>query len=390
MSRPRRRLAAWLSWALIPMLAACGSVRQAEVLSRGEIARLVEARGIEPEELVLPHELTPEMRAWAHRQVPVRSQVGKRLETLLNALVSPSGRDIRYESGYTPTAAEAFATGRANCLGFTHLFVGLARELGMEVYYLDVERARTYERDGDLIVVSGHITAGYGTPVDRSVLEFSVGPEVDYGLVRPVSDLRAVAMYYSNRGAELVRDGRRREALEWLRVAVTLDPELADGWVNYGVALRRLGDEAAAEEAYRRALEVDAGAVAAYQNLASLLRLEERHQEAVELLSLTRKLGDFNPYNYLSLGDLSRRLGDLEEAERFYRRALRLAGDTAEPYASLGLLALDMDRRGEAQRWLARARKRDEHDPRTRALARRLAPGTGSGGMARITSSPKP
>ena len=91
------------------------------------------------------------------------------------------------------------------------------------------------------------------------------------------------------------------------------------GWRCAGPATAR-----AAEAAYRKALEVDPQAVSAYQNLASLLRLQGQDEEAAELLDLAAQLGSRNPFSYLTLGDLSLAHGRLDEARRFYRKALRL------------------------------------------------------------------
>src|SRR4029079_6560860 len=228
---------------------------------------------------------------------------------------------------FTGTAPEAFARRKANCLAFTNLFVGLGRELGVAVLSLDSADVKRFEKDGDLVVVSGHVSAGFDAGGQLKVLDFSIAPEADYNVVRPISDLTAMALYYSNRGGELLRVGKDEEAVPWLRTAVKLDPELSRGWVNLGVGLRRTGDGVGAEAAYRKALEVDPQALSAYQNLASLLRLRGQQEESEQLMRLPERLGSRNPFNYLNLGDLSMSHGRLEEARRFYKKALRLYGE---------------------------------------------------------------
>ncbi|MDY7094247.1 MAG: tetratricopeptide repeat protein [Acidobacteriota bacterium] len=352
-----------------------------------KLNREVRSLGFEPEELIKPYRLTPEMREWVHTVVPATGSSKERLIILLDYLLDEDGEalGVRYDSGFTPTASEVFDSRLANCLSFTHLFVGLAREAGMDAYYLDVNHAETFERDQDLIVLSGHVTAGYGVPTDPLVLEYSVGPDADYRYVTKLEDRRALAMYYSNRGAEEMRHGNLEQSVEWLRTAVTLDHELPDAWVNYGVVLRRMGDQEAAEEAYRKALQVNPQTISAYQNLATLMRLQGRSTEADELVRVAQRLGDRNPFNYLNLGDLNLRRGEIEAAETYYRKALSLYGELAEPYAAMGILAYHLDRPQEARKWLRRAEKRDPENPRTRALARRLdAAERGDEGMARI------
>lgn len=376
--------------ASLVLLAGCATaattVSKTSEYREGLLGRQIRDLGFEPNELVLPYEVTPEMRQWVHEEVPATGSPRSQLVTLLDRLLADDGLAVRYESGFTPTAAESFHMHTANCLSFTHLYVGLAREMGLDAYYLDVTHAERFEKDRDLIVLSGHVTAGYGVPTDPLVLEYNVGPDADYRYLRKIGDLRAVAMYYSNRGAEQLRAGDLASSIEWLRTAVTLDPELAEAWVNYGVALRRTGDQEAAEEAYRKALEVDPQTLSAYQNLATLMRLEGRGAEADDLNRVAERLGDRNPFNYLNLGDLNLRRGEVEEAERFYRKALSLYGDLAEPYAAMGILAYHLDRPEEARKWLRRALRKDPDNPRARALARRLDPTLPEDtGMARIT-----
>jgi Flp pilus assembly protein TadD len=358
--------------ALAAMLAGCASTVM-NPLQGTEMARLMRQRGVDPGSVVVPFLPNEEMKAWAHSLIPKhRLSQDEKLHLLLDGLVSEKKLGLKYEREFTGTAEEAFARRKANCLAFTNLFVGLGRELGVPVFYLDVGDVQRFEKDGDLVVVSGHVSAGFDYDGRLKVLDFSVAPEAEYNVVRPISDLTAIALYYSNRGGELLRTGRQDEALPWLRTAVALDPELARAWINLGVALRRTGDGGAAEAAYRKALEVDPQAVSAYQNLASLLRLRGQEQEAEQLLRLTDRIGNRNPFNYLNLGDLSLSRGRLEEARRFYKKALRLYGEHAEPYAAMGLWSVAAGDMGGARKWLRKATAIDGQNDRVKLLEARL------------------
>jgi Flp pilus assembly protein TadD len=350
-------------------------------LDRSDLARLLRARGIEPATVVLPYELTPEMKEWVHQNVPEGAPAEDRLRLLLNALLDPKRLNLTYEAHFTGTAAEAFARHHANCLAFTNLFVGMAREIGVAVFYLDVDDIQKFEKEGDLVVVSGHISAGYGAGRETRILDFSAAPIVAYRGIRQISDQTAIALYYSNRGGELLRSGQHEEALGWLRTAVVLDPDLARAWINLGVARRRNGDLPGAEAAYRKALELDPEAVSAYQNLASLLRLRGStgnagangaNEEADQLLALTERIGSRNPYNFLNLGDLALAHGRLDEAHRFYKKALHLYGQDAEPYAAMGIWAKASGNPREARKWLKKAVALNVTNDRVRTLAAEL------------------
>lgn len=377
--RPSPALCALLPLAGYAALAAGCASSRGPSLSRTELAAIAAQRGVSPDRVELPFAADDDMREWLRAQrdagrIDGRGPLDRRLSSLLGALVSRDGLALRYEAGFTGTASEAFHSRAANCLSFTQLFVALARELGAEAFFLAVPEVESYQRQGDLVVLAGHVTAGFGPFHDLQVLEFTLGPEVDYSRVLPVTDLTAVAMYYSNRGAERLTEGEPAEALAALEVATALAPDLAGAWINLGVARRRASDDAGAEAAYLRALEADPRASSAYQNLAALLRLRGDDAEAEELLRLGAGAGSRNPYSYLELGDLSLRRGRPTEARRFYRRALALDRDNAEPYAALGLAALAAGDRREARRWLRRARRVGEADqPRLRLLENRFA-----------------
>jgi Flp pilus assembly protein TadD len=332
----------------------------------------IRARGLSLEEIIVPFEITPDMKAWIEKEVPKSSREEIQLNWLLQSVLNRSNPAFRYESGHTGTAGEVFREGRANCLGFTQMFIALARELDLPVYFLRVSDLQSFEREGDLIVASAHITAAMGPPNTRKVLDFAERPVSAYRWVEAISDLTAIALYYSNRGAEALRDGQNAEGLELLGHATRLDPELAEAWVNLGVAERRSGDSEAAEADYRKALEVDPSTITAYQNLASLLRVSGRAHEADELLSLTDRTGNRNPFSYLALGDLSLRQGRTEEAQRFYRRAIRLDPDQAESQAAMGHWALQTGRLREAAKYLRKAQKLDPANGRTELLERSL------------------
>ncbi len=353
------------------LLAGCASAGPTGVAG---VAHELRQRGVDPASVVVPFEITDEMRAWVHAQVPTAGAPEQRLDRLLTAIVGPAGLDLSYEGGSTNTAREAYATRKANCLGFTSLFVGLARELGIPAFYLGVDDVERFEREGDLLVISGHVSAGFDLGGGKvKILEFANAPKADYHHIHRLGDLAATALYHSNHGAEMLRAGHLNDALPWLRKAVAIDPELGDAWVDLGVGLRRAGDLAGAEAAYRRALEVNPQGAAAYQNLSVLLRLRGHPQEADDLLALSTRASGQTPFSYLALGDLSLSHGRLDEARSFYRRAMWLNRDDPEPYAALGLVALAGGDRREAAKWLHKAAARDKKNERVRRLESGLA-----------------
>jgi len=324
--------------------------------------------------IVYPDRITTEMQAWAHETVAEeRGQLDK-LRALLFGLLGPTGLKIQYEAEYTGTAVEVFESRQANCLSFTHLFVALAREVGVPTYYVTIDEIESFAKKGDLVVVSNHITAGYGPPHERTILDFTVRPDVDYQSAERISDTRAHALYYSNRGAEKMQTGDFDGAIDAFYIATDLDDDLPEAWSNLGVVRRRQGDHAAAAAAYRRAIETDPQYFPVYQNLLALYQIEGRQDAAQELVRLLDKRRNRNPYSYLVLGDVSLQSDRKEEARVFYRRARRLDRKNSEAMAALGQLALAEGDRSGAERWLEKARAIDPENSRAGDLEAALSP----------------
>lgn len=238
----------------------------------GTVKAAVQERSLDPQETVFPDLLTEEMKAWAHATVPAKLSPAHRAARLQQALMQPWGLNLRYREGYTGTAEEVFASGEFNCVSFAHLFSGLARELGIAAYYVKVHMGSRRERRDTFRIVSEHIAVGTGDDRHRRVFD-SEGAIPRYRVVERLSDLEALAMFYSNRGAELLLDGQEKKAVDWLEKAVTIDPDSAVNWVNLGVALRRTQDPTGARQAYRKALAIDPDNAPAQENLELLLWL---------------------------------------------------------------------------------------------------------------------
>lgn len=369
------RLAASLA-VLLLCLGGCSSTGGAGASWRGRLHDSLLTEGVDPAEVIIPFDLTPAGRAWLAEQLPAELP-SDRLQWLLDRLTSAEGLGLTYERAWTGTADEVLVRRKANCMGFVNLFVALARELGLDAYFVAVEDKPLYGREGDLVLVSDHVAVGSGQGQDMRLLDFTDEPR-EYKSLRLVADLEAVAKYYSNKGAEMLREGRARDALTWLEKAVEIAPGLASSWVNLGVARRRIGDLTGAEIAYRRAIETDVQALTAYQNLAALLKLRGREEEAGKLLALVDRVGNRNPYSFIALGDWNRDSGRFDEARRYYRRAILLDNQRAEPYAALGELELMTGNTGKARRWLKRALALEPEDARAALLAGKLKNGRAS------------
>ena len=111
-----------------------------------------------------------------------------------------TGLSISYDWLSNKTAREVFREGRGNCLAYSNLFVGMAREVGIEAVYVDVTMIERISREAEVIVNNGHITAGYKHGSEVRIVDFTRTPEREYIGYKVIDDLEAIANYYNNQG----------------------------------------------------------------------------------------------------------------------------------------------------------------------------------------------
>jgi tetratricopeptide (TPR) repeat protein len=243
---------------------------------------------------VHPLDLTPAMEAWVNRMVPRRGSAEARLRALTNHLLGPNGLGIQQARGPTTCAAQTFQIRRANCVAFAHLVVALSRRAGLRTYFVWTGVEGSTSRDS-LRIGERHLAVGLGSESQRIVLDAGGIAHSPPGRFRLVSDETAAAVFHSNRGLETLLAHDVESALAWLETAARLDPGLDVAWLNLGVGLRRAGNLDRAEDAYRRALEINPDFGLARENLDALRQLRDRLDDAVVTVTHVPRRDDREP-----------------------------------------------------------------------------------------------
>jgi len=119
------------------------------------------------------------------------------------------------------------------------------------------------------------------------------------------------------------------------------------------------GDAGAAEEDYRRVLQLDPAHVPALTNLGVLLVGRGELEEARRCYTAALRADPHAPDTHFNLGNLHRRQGRLVEAAAAYAEALRLAPGHAPACLNLGLVAGDTGDWAAAADYLRRATELD-------------------------------
>jgi tetratricopeptide (TPR) repeat protein len=182
-------------------------------------------------------------------------------------------------------------------------------------------------------------------------------------------------------GAMLLDMDRTAEAESWFRQALKITPKFPEAWLNLGRALRKLRRATEAESCFRQVVELWPDSVEAqedlgialgdqsrmdeafacfhhalrmaperaetYYNIGHAMLLESRFAEALEPLQHSVKLKPNFPEAWNNMGGCFLGQGtthgddtDLDEAERWYKRAIELKPMYAEAHANLALLHL--------------------------------------------------
>ncbi len=310
--------------------------------------------------------LTPKMAHFLVKKVGGRQGRALRLNALINAIFGKDGLDITYGETATRTAIETFEEQNGNCLSFTFLFVAMARHLGFNAYFTEVAEVLSWDQRGGILVIHKHMFATIEMDNGTVRVDFLPGAEKRYREMRRINDRRAVAHYYNNLGADLLTSGDPAAALLYLEKALATDRTLTLALVNMGVAQRQLGDPAAAEESYLRALEVDHREASAASNLSSLYLAQGRAEEAQPYVRRVQNHLKRNPFHYFRQGLLAAERGDAETAIRSLRQAVERMPDDSGFHAALADAYLQAGDREKARTSLRRA-VRSAKDPRQRS-----------------------
>ncbi len=245
------------------------------------------------------------------------------LRQLIDLIFDRNGVHFTYQP-VTRTAIGTFADHGGNCISFTYLVIAMSRYLGLDARFREVEIAPIWSEDGDVISVDGHADAvisiggrWYFADLLPGVRELELAGHI-------VSDRRATAHFWSNRGVECLTAGHPSEAIECFDRALKEDTEADFVWANMGAAETVMGNYEQAKHCYQEALRINKGDMPAMTNLVSLYQRMGRIQDARRFQAKVKKFNEANPYYHYRLGLLAYQSGRYLESVAQLRTALKL------------------------------------------------------------------
>ncbi len=247
--------------------------------------------------------------------------------------------------GDTYTAQQALEKNAGNCLSLALVTGALAKLVGLELDYQQVDSAPVYRMQNNLLMLSSHVRTKVYDPSfkpEKDILYLSrPGVVIDYlpargdryGAKRTEQDV--IAMFYQNQAAEALVNNQLTLAYQLSRRALQ-HGQLNPGSLNsLAVAYSRAGliDESAQTYAYAR--ERGATSLELLDNYRKLLLRQGKRAEAAEIAVQLGNVDDANPYNWLSLAEGFFAEGKVHYALENYLKAQQLAPYLEESYLGL-------------------------------------------------------
>lgn len=169
-------------------------------------------------------------------------------------------------------------------------------------------------------------------------------------------------------GACLLQMGQPEQSLPYFLKVVELAPEIPDSHNNLGVAYTLTRQFDAAEEAYKRAIQLNPDHLPAWKNLAQIyLQQQEREPEGAQILAALVQVNPKDVEVLMMLAGCYEKVGEFESAKTLLHEVLKIQPGHAEALAALERLsssdAYQRIARPEHTRKLAALRERIKTAP---------------------------
>jgi len=306
--------------------------------------------------------LDPQMLVFLDRFVDAKQSDYTKLRQLVYAIMDEGSFGLEYDD-QTRTAAETFHLQRGNCLSFTNMFVAMARQVGIDAHYQEVDIPPDWTVEGGAFVLNRHVNVlvELGSAGEH-VVDFNIDDfRASYDR-RQVYDRRAMAHYYNNMGVARMLAGETVEALLYFRKAIENDHRFSPPWGNLGTLYRRNGRLAYAERAYLQALDANPSDIVAMSNLADLYGQQGEAERAAGYRLRVDAHRMRNPYYRYRLAREAFLAEDYDTSIGHLKYSVRKKKNEDTFYFLMGLSYLKKGDETAARQWLEKAEQVAEDD----------------------------
>ncbi|MEP7138490.1 MAG: tetratricopeptide repeat protein [Caldimonas sp.] len=291
-------------------------------------------------------EMSPAMQRYLDVDIADVVRVDGRQAALLYALRRRSQLKLEYDAAKTKNAAATFADRTGNCLSLVLMSAAFAKALDLPVSYRSAYVDESWNRSGNLLLVSGHVNLTVGRRTVDAKTQHALAPiTIDFlppealgGLrSREVDETTIVAMYANNRAAEALAAGRLDDAYAWAAESVRRDPTFGGAFNTLGVVYLRHGDLEQAARVFERVLAVDPDDTRVLANLAEAYgRLGRKDDEQAVRKHLVA-LEPYPPFYFFDLGMDAMKRADYAAARELFAREVARADSYHEFHFWLGV-----------------------------------------------------
>jgi tetratricopeptide (TPR) repeat protein len=304
----------------------------------------------------IPFDLNGEIRKELKLLPPISSE----LRTLNQVLAVIFERlNLRYSLTPTRSAVETYKAQEGNCLSFVNLFVGLARERGLNPFYVEVTDYQRWNYREGMVVSQGHIVGGMYLDGVLRTFDFLPYSRKAYKEFKPIDDLTATAHYYNNLGAEALLAGETEKAEKLLITATRIAPRFVKSINNLGVCQARSGRVNEALASYQKGLALEPDNSTLLINMTRVYQQLGRGADADQLLSRIDESNTTNPFFFVYQGEVALAKSEYDKALNYMTRAYRLDSEVPEVHLGFVKVYLALGDLEKARHYLERALKLD-------------------------------
>ena len=372
---------------LLCSLSACQSIQSTAVPVPEELMR-VPLFGNSTVEIETPEQifaLPEKTKRDLNRIITNAPSIEERTKAALRLIFSYAQDGLLYDNTSTRTASETIASGKANCLSLSILAYSMAKELGMNAAFQDVQIPEYWTSALRQTWLNGHINLrlkhqkvphkfsgiillGKDLVVDFDPYSLKQKfPEVS---VEPAT---VVAMFYNNKAAVAFAREQYANAYAYYKAAAQSAPMFSVTWSNLGVLFRVNGMHELAEISYKHSLALEPDVTNTLANLAVLYRQTGNIVEAEALEKRVLAKRNRNPYYFLMLGNEAYRNVDYAEAIKYYENAVSLDAKNHEAYFGLARSYYALDDTESAVRYMKKASRNAPSDDEQQLYEHKLS-----------------
>jgi Flp pilus assembly protein TadD len=312
--------------------------------------------------------LSDEMRAYIGHGLARQTRSKGLRDGFLDALYDRRQLKLRYDTSLTRTAAQTFDERAGNCLSLVIMTAAFAKALDLPVRYQAVVTDESWSRVADLYFLSGHVNLSLspqrgagnaGSAAPSLTVDFLPAAETRGLRTREIDESTVVAMYFNNRAAEALAEGRLDDAYWRAREAIVQSPTFYAAYNTLGVVYQRHGDLALAEKMFAAVLEREPSNASVASNLAGVWDSQGRGDEARALRASLNRINPPPPlvaaFAAFDLGRAAYQRGELVQARQYFVDALRGDADQAEFHFWLAVTAAGLGDVAQARAQMALA-----------------------------------